>query len=75
MKILQSLIKKWGLLGFLDQKIDSTVHYSETALSESALLEDPQYSALVSVMDSHDVKNIGRNKNVSYGRLVHFWGF
>ena len=70
MKILQSLIKKWGLLGFLDQKIDRTVHYSETAL-----LEDPQYSALVSVMDSHDVKNIGRNKNVSYGRLVHFWGF
>ena len=70
MKILQSLIKKWGLLGFLDQKIDRTVHYSETAL-----FEDPQYSALVSVMDSHDVKNIGRNKNVSYGRLVHFWGF
>ena len=75
LKILQSLIKKWGLLGFLDQKIDRTVHYSETALSESALLEDAQYSALVSVMDSHDVKNIGRNKNVSYGRLVHFWGF
>ena len=64
-----------GVIRVFGPKIDRTVHYSETALSESALLEDPQYSALVSVMDSHDVKNIGRNKNVSYGRLVHFWGF